>query len=340
MNANQSTGLQAAQDALTTAQNYYQYVLTNFSGSPSVVANAKSQVDSTTATLNALVTSTDSTQVAIDRMNATLAQGKVDDAKNAVSDAQKALDDANAASPQITAPFDGIVTAVGVTGGQTVTKGTVGVSIADQTKFEANVLVNETDISNVKIGAAATVQPNANSTVTFAGTVTALAPTATISSGVVNYSVTVAVAGQPVSFGGGASGQGASRGSGQPPSTVTGGQGRAPSAATNSTTTAFQLKSGLTVSINILALDIPNAILVPSRAISRQAGQTVVKVLNADGTTVTTTVTVGATNGTNTQILSGLSVGDKVMVLQSTGTAAPTAPRPGGGGGFLNIRGG
>ncbi len=92
------------------------------------------------------------------------------------------------------------------------------------------------------------------------------------------------------------------------------------------------------MAVNILMLNVPNAIQIPSRAITRQSGQSVVKVLNADGTTTTTAVTVGATNGTNTQIVSGLSVGEQVVALQSTGTTT-TPNRPGGGGGFFRIGG-
>ena len=126
------------------------------------------------------------------------AQTAVDDAKIAVTDAQKslddaqkALDDAKNASPEVKAPFAGFITAVNVAGGDEVKKGTVAVTIADPTKFEAQIMVSEANILKVTLNEAASVQVEAMPGVSLPAIVTQKAPSATIQSGVVNYQVKV-----------------------------------------------------------------------------------------------------------------------------------------------------
>ena len=94
-------------------------------------------------------------------------------------------------SPTITAPFDGYITSVKVKGGDEVFKGSVALTIADPNQFEADILVTENDIASVKLDGEATVSLDALSDLTFPAKITWIAPTATVSSGVVNYKVTV-----------------------------------------------------------------------------------------------------------------------------------------------------
>ncbi len=119
------------------------------------------------------------------------AKTAVDDAKQALDDAKKALADAKVASPEIKAPFDGFITKVNVAGGDEVKKGTVAVTIADRTKFEAQIMVSEVDILKVTVDGNASVQVQAMPGVSFPAKVTHIAPSATIQSGVVNYQVKV-----------------------------------------------------------------------------------------------------------------------------------------------------
>jgi multidrug efflux pump subunit AcrA (membrane-fusion protein) len=119
------------------------------------------------------------------------AQLNVADAKQAVQDAQDALDESKSLSPIIKAPFDGFITKVNVVGGDDIQKGTVALQIADPNQFSANIVVTENDIFSVKVGGTATVSLDALSDLVFPATITKIAPTATISQGVVNYSVTI-----------------------------------------------------------------------------------------------------------------------------------------------------
>jgi len=134
--------------------------------------------------------------VAVKELQLTLAQGNLVDAQKALEDAGEALEEALEDSPEIIAPFDGFITKVfeEVKGGEEVLKGTVAVQLADPNKFEADILVNEMDILQVKPGGEARVEVEAMQGVSFPAEVTHISPTATIQSGVVNYEVTVELA--------------------------------------------------------------------------------------------------------------------------------------------------
>ena len=89
------------------------------------------------------------------------------------------------------APFAGIVTSVNVEAGDAVNANQVVIELVDTDKFETEILVNEIDIFNIRLGAEATVQVDALSGISFPAEVTFISPAATIQQGVVNYNVTV-----------------------------------------------------------------------------------------------------------------------------------------------------
>jgi multidrug efflux pump subunit AcrA (membrane-fusion protein) len=244
------------------------------------------------------------------------AQTGQSDAADSLQDAQTALTEAQALSPVITAPMDGIVTKIDVSGGQAVQKGTVALQIADPTQFSADILVTEQDVFSVQVGADATVSLDALSGITFPAKVTAVAPTASVSQGVVNYSVTVKLTQvQAVPN----------------PATTT-------SLTTNLSQASNQdisLKDGLSATVNILVQSKKDVLVVPNRAITRQ-GQTATVQVVSGATTQTRTVTTGLSDSTNTEIVDGLSAGEQVLI-RSTTTSTTTSnvnsgPGPGIGG--------
>jgi len=75
-------------------------------------------------------------------------------------------------------------------------------------------------------------------------------------------------------------------------------------------------------------------LLVPNRAISQQGNNTVVQVIN-NGVVQTATITTGVSDLSNTEVISGLTEGEQVVVPKAaTTTSAPGGP---GGGGFLRF---
>lgn len=136
--------------------------------------------------------SLDSAQIALDQAQKNLdtstrtAQASLDNAKVAVEQAQRNLDNAN-----LTAPFDGLASAVNFGVGDTAS-GTA-VSIVDLSNLQVKVTIAEVDMAKVKVGETAQMTLDALPGKTYTATVTAIGPVGTVTSGVVNYPVTVSI---------------------------------------------------------------------------------------------------------------------------------------------------
>lgn len=97
----------------------------------------------------------------------------------------------------ITAPIDGLVigtpTAVGATVVQGLNEAQTILTIADMSKMQIKVLVDESDIGKVKVGQTVSFTVDAYSDKTFSGQVTGISREATTSSNVVYYPVYVLI---------------------------------------------------------------------------------------------------------------------------------------------------
>jgi len=83
-----------------------------------------------------------------------------------------------------------------------------------------------------------------------------------------------------------------------------------------------------------------NVLVVPDRAIQTQGGNSVVEVQKSDGSTETVVVQTGLSNGTNTEITSGLEAGQTVILpsraVTTTSAQTTTTTSTGTqGGGFF-----
>jgi len=239
---------------------------------------------------------------------------KLDEAN--LQDAQKALADAQNASPEIIAPFDGFISMVNVsagdagTSGNGVPKGTVACQLVDPNKFEADILVSEMDIMQVKVGGEATVQIDAMPMLILPAKVTHISPTATIQSGVVNYKVKVEV--EPL--------EEITPGGQTPPS------GQMPAMISEN----FQLREGLTVTVSIIIEEANDVLMVPNGAITTQGRQSYVQVMSAEGTPEERAITTGISNWQYTEVTEGLSEGEQVVVTQGTASTTQQQGPPGG----------
>jgi len=229
------------------------------------------------------------------QMDMESAQVALDTANDNLNQAQEKLKEA-----VIVAPFAGFVTIVNVKGGDTVQRGVVAVRLVDPNKFEAVVMVNEMDIFQVKLGGDATVQVNAMPAFNFPAKVTQISPTATITSGVVNYQVKVELQSlQPIQQGQ---------------------QGQVPTMLPEN----FQLREGLTATVSIIVEQKSNVLLVPNAAITKQGGKSYVQVMLPTGITEQRAIQTGATDYQYTEVIKGLSEGEKVIVPQRTATTTST----------------
>jgi len=207
----------------------------------------------------------------------------------------------------VVAPFAGFITSVGVEGGDEVFKGAVVAQVADPTKFEADILVSEMDIFQVKLGGEAWVQVDAMSGLSLPAEVIHISPTATIQSGVVNYEVTVQV---------------------ESIEEVMQERQETRQEAMEKIQLAipegFQLREGLTVTVDIIVEEATDVLLIPNSAISTQGKQTYVQIVLPDGATEERAITTGISDWQYTEVTGGLSEGEQLIVPQGTATTTTT----------------
>lgn len=224
-----------------------------------------------------------------------------------VDTAQAALDEAieSLEGATMVAPFAGIVTSVNVEAGEAVNANQVVIELVDPTKFEADILVNEIDIFNIRLGAEATIQVDAMPGISLPAQVTRIAPTAIIQAGVVNYKVKVEIESLEAVM---------------QEQQEAGQQGMPMMIPEN-----FQLREGLTVTVSILVDERDDVLLVPNGVIIRQGLETYVQVLE-DGVIEPRSIITGISNWQYTEVIEGLSEGEKVVIPEAT---TPTTPEPG-----------
>jgi HlyD family secretion protein len=290
----------------------------------------------------------------------TIAQTGVTKAQQDIVNAQTALDDANATHPELTAPFDGLITAINTQAGSTIYKGGAIVTIVDPNKFKADVLVGETDISNVKVNGDATVELDAITGISLPATVTSISPTSTNSQGVVSYKVTVEIASQqvtqqsstqpnstsqftpgqlPSGFTPGQLPSGITQGqlpSGFTPGTAGMGQGQNQTGTqTTGTSQSVQLRQGLTATVSIIIQQRTNVIYIPNQAIKTVSGNATVNVIK-DGVTTERSIKTGMATSKYTEVTEGLTEGEQVVYTKSSSSSSSSSTfGAGGGGGFM-----
>jgi HlyD family secretion protein len=112
------------------------------------------------------------------------AEIKLDQAQLSLELAREALDEA-----QIVAPFDGVVTTLtAVVGGS---GGSATLAVMDDSQYHVDVLIDETEISQVQAGQSAKITFDALPDVVVTGSIGRVDPSGTVSNGVVNYQVRV-----------------------------------------------------------------------------------------------------------------------------------------------------
>ena len=82
------------------------------------------------------------------------------------------------------------------------------------------------------------------------------------------------------------------------------------------------LKEGMSATVQIVSIQAEDVLLVPAQAISRSGMNQVVQVVNAAGETEERKVQTGETNGTMTEITSGLAEGEQVEVTASSSSTS------------------
>ena len=297
-------------------------------------ANALTRAKTDLATANTAVSEATADASSADQQTAsgaaqelTSAKTQVLDAKDKVADATDALAtaQANRDDAVLVAPFGGIVTAITGTVGGSSGSGTSStetaagststssgfVTIADTSKMTMTAAIAEADIALVAVGQTATVTFPALTDVTATATVTAIAPTGTTSNSVVTYSTTITLDSIPEG-----------------------------------------LRIGQTAEVTITTVSsADDALYVPTAAITTATdGTSTVDVIGDDDAVTATTVELGVVGDAGTEITSGLTAGETVVlgeVAATTGDETETGTTEqggfgggGAGGGFTPPTGG
>lgn len=234
------------------------------------------------------------------RLSYQTALASVSSARDQVASAQEQVKKAqtNLGYATITSPIDGIVLSKSVEEGQTVAASfstpTLFTIAKDLTNMQVVADVDEADIGNVKVGERVTFTVDAYPDNTFSGTVKQVRQEATTTNNVVTYSVVIT----------------------------------APNAD-------LKLKPGLTATVTIYTQENKGVLSVPSKALrftpekETVGGMKIKDIANAknkvwtiEGNTVVAhRVNIGMTDGSHTQILSGIRRGAKVITGISSATS-------------------
>ena len=107
----------------------------------------------------------------------------------------------------------------------------------------------------------------------------------------------------------------------------------------NAASTTVQLRQGLSLTVNLIEQQKLNVITVPNSAIKTISGKTYVQVKTSSGTPEQREVTIGLKDYQNTEIVSGLTAGEVILITKTSSTAKTTTTQaPGGfgiGGGII-----
>ena len=240
-------------------------------------AQAEAQLAQAEATLEQLLTGASDEQIAI-------AEAQLEQANISLARAQYDLDQAT-----LVAPFDGIITDVNAQVG-TLTTGAV-ITLADTSELVVVLSVDEIDLADVVVGQPAGITLDAYPDNELTGSVTSIAPTASVAPGTALTSYDVRVAIDP---------------------------------------TDLNLRLGMTANAQLTTDQRTDVLLVPNSAINadRQAGTYSVNRVQADGTTEAIPVTIGLRDNRYTEITGGLEAGDELIIGE---IITEPAPRPGQG---------
>jgi len=227
-----------------------------------------------------------------DEKDLRIAQSRADAAQATLDEAQAALEAAT-----MVAPYDATIVSVGAEVGDLVSSGTVVIKLADLSNLRVKAIVDEIDVSQIKIGQEAEITFDAFPGRRYKGQVLEVPLQGTLSDNVLTYEVLVSLEGERTS-----------------------------------------LNPGMTANVNIVTAHRRDVLLVPALAIQIGEEGNVVQIAGVGQGAQYKPVTVGATDGTYTEIVEGLEEGEKVVVTYQSEDESQMGFRSMGMGGAVMMR--
>ncbi|HLH72643.1 MAG TPA: efflux RND transporter periplasmic adaptor subunit [Chloroflexota bacterium] len=257
--------------------------------------SAQSQVDEAKASLVKAETSVTPEDLAVVKASVDQAKANLAKLTAPATDTDLAIQQANVSQAEqslkqarlslenaiLKAPFAGIVSAVNVVPGSSVGGGTVIATLVDRGTVHVDLKLSENDVVKVAVGQPATLTSDSLAGWSAKGTVSYIAPAAQVTNGVETFLVRVSFPGDDPS-----------------------------------------LRVGMTANVEITTAHHDNVILVPSTALLPKGAGHIVERPSVDGKAIQDIeVTTGLTDGAMTEITSGLTAGDRVIALPTTGAS-------------------
>ena len=271
--------IKVAEADVDDAEAFLEYVLEK-GLSQTTLYYAQARLDAAEAVLDAMIYDYDTEEVAIKKMEVALAEQSLELSQLSLEQAQQSLEYAQEQLDEatITAPLDGVIAKIYSEEGDVIPppalSSQVIIHLVDLTTIELNVEVDEIDIPDVKPGQRAIIDVDALPGVEFEGEVLTISPVAKEEAGVILYEVKV--------------GFNVPEGSG--------------------------LRVGMSAEADIVIVDRSNILLVPDRAITEDSEGNPVVMVVVNEQTEERPVVIGISDGFDTEIVSGLSEGEVVVI--------------------------
>jgi len=244
-----------------------------------IVFYAEKRLDTAQARLDAMLSGTDSEEVAIQQLQIEAAEESLELNRESLDLARQSLEQAKKQLVKATviAPYSGVVTSVSADEQDTVTTATPIFHLIDPTSLQLNVQVDEIDVTDVKVGQKAIMEVDALLGRQIEAEVTSIGLLPTAEAGVIVYDV-------EIDF----------------------------DIAEDS-----RIKSGMSAAADIVIAEREDVLLVPDRAIKQDSdGNDVVDVVVGDQVEERIVV-VGLSDGFFTEIINGLEEGEVVIERRS-----------------------
>jgi HlyD family secretion protein len=264
------------------------------------LADAQNNVAAANAALAVAQAKWDDVYDGADVLEIELQREQVRQAGEAVEEAQQNLEDA-----QLIAPFDGTVAELNIAVGDEVGGGGTDAAITLSTPdaIYLSLTITESDITALEVGQSGIATFDALEDQAFPITIESIGTNPTTTQGVVTYQAQASVqSGAPA---------GAS----------------APSDAADSSATPLP---GMNASVTIIVDQAQGVLVVPESAVQTEGPNSLVEVLNDDGSTEMATVQTGLGDGSNVEITQGLEEGQTVVVPGRAATASTAATQTAG----------
>lgn len=230
------------------------------------VRQSESSLESAKASLDRTMTPGTQTDIAIQ-------QALVIQAESSYNQTKLKLENAS-----LRAPFDGIVSSIDMTVGQTSSGSSIG--LINRDPMHIDVKFGETDIVYIKIGQSAKLTMDALPDWQKTGTVTNISPVADNTTGVVSYKVRI-----------------------------------------DFVDTDPRVLVGMTAIVELITAEKKGVLLIPNSAILPKGSGRIVQVPDTGTKTKDVDITIGLSDGVQTEVLTGLEEGQEIINIPQTATS-------------------